>query len=176
MPRPAPGLCPCADAAHDQVTATQDAEGFSESYTLNAFGERITVRNKLGNDTSYTFDKRGLVLTETLPITTKNSGGTTIAVVNSYGYDLAGSDLPAGDGDFGSAHLLPTSITDTLLCSPSRTSGQTASSLAIRNQFRVLPNRSQSTRARGCLFKAHSLKSRSFVTSMAWRSRAAAQI
>jgi YD repeat-containing protein len=93
---------PTADTSHDattsftydkrdQVTATQDAEGFTESYTLDAFGERVTVRNKLGNDTTYTFDKRGLVLSETLPITTKTSAGATISVINTYAYDGRGN-------------------------------------------------------------------------------------
>ncbi|MES2442158.1 MAG: LysM peptidoglycan-binding domain-containing protein [Pseudomonadota bacterium] len=87
----------------DQLVATTDAMSFTESYTLNAFGERAQVRNKLHGtvvngvtlDTNvyYTFDGRGLVLSETLPVTTKNSGGTSIAVVNSYTYDLRGNQL-----------------------------------------------------------------------------------
>lgn len=87
----------------DMLTATTDAMGFTESYTLNAFGERVQMRNKLHGsvvngvtlDTTvyYTYDGRGLMLSETLPISTKNSGGTTISVVNSYSYDLRGNVL-----------------------------------------------------------------------------------
>jgi YD repeat-containing protein len=81
----------------DELTATTDAMSYTESYTLNAFGERTELRNKLhvaGTfDTTvlYTYDKRGLLLTETLPITTKTSGGATINVVNSYSYDARGN-------------------------------------------------------------------------------------
>jgi YD repeat-containing protein len=81
----------------DRLTAVTDAENYTEGYTLNGFGERTDVRNKLyvsstfDTTVHYTYDKRGLVLTETLPVTTKNSGGTTISVVNHYEYDGRGN-------------------------------------------------------------------------------------
>jgi YD repeat-containing protein len=85
----------------DELTAVQDAVGYTEGYTLNAFGERIQVRNKLHGsvvagvtlDTNvyYTFDKRGLMKSETLPVTTKTSAGATISVINSYEYDARGN-------------------------------------------------------------------------------------
>jgi YD repeat-containing protein len=85
----------------DELTDVQDAMGHSEGYTLNAFGERIQIRNKLHGsvvngvtlDTNvyYTFDKRGLMKTETLPVTTKTAGGATVSVINSYDYDARGN-------------------------------------------------------------------------------------
>ena len=107
----APGTGPyvLTDAARDstvtyefdrtgQVTKRTDAENvFStsvkayETFGYDAFGNRTSFRNKLGGTTTYSFDRRGLLLTETLPITTKNSGGTTITVVNRNVYDARGN-------------------------------------------------------------------------------------
>ncbi|MDB5678962.1 hypothetical protein [Sphingomonas bacterium] len=86
----------------DRLTKSIEAEGDSsggsfqlyyEQYTLDAFGNRIAVRNKLGATSNYTFNKRGQVLTETLPITTWTGGSspTSIAVRNTYSYDLRGN-------------------------------------------------------------------------------------
>jgi len=75
-----------------RLTSTTDAAGFTESYGLDNFGQRSSVTNKLGGITTYSYDKLGRVLSETLPssITTKNAGGTSIAVVNSYSYNSFG--------------------------------------------------------------------------------------
>jgi YD repeat-containing protein len=77
----------------DRVTGVTDAESNSETYTLNAFGDRTTVVNKLGGSTTNTFDKRGLLLTETLPINSVTSSGTVQAstVSNHYAYDAFGN-------------------------------------------------------------------------------------
>lgn len=93
---------PTADAVHDatttfdydkddRLTATHDAESYSESYLLDAFGDRTSVTNKIGGTSTYAFNKRGLLLTETLPVTTKTGAGATINVINAYSYDLRGN-------------------------------------------------------------------------------------
>ncbi len=78
-----------------RVTRVTDAEGAYENYTLDAFGDRISVRNKLGGITTNTFDKRGLLLTETLPINSVLAGGTVQAtsVINKYAYDARGNRI-----------------------------------------------------------------------------------
>jgi YD repeat-containing protein len=74
----------------DRVTSTRDAEGYTESYTLDAFGIRTTVTNKLGGVTTNAYDRRGLLVSETLPITAATSSGTA-SVVNTYSYDARGN-------------------------------------------------------------------------------------
>ena len=59
----------------DRVTGTTDATGATESYTLNAFGDRVSVTNKLGGVTTNVFDKRGLLTRETLPVSSYSTSG-----------------------------------------------------------------------------------------------------
>ncbi|WP_150115346.1 RHS repeat protein, partial [Pelagerythrobacter marensis] len=75
------------------VSKTTDAESFSESYIYDAFGNRTSMTNKLGGVTTYVYDKRGLLVRETLPITSYNTDGTAQAtsVANSYSYDARGN-------------------------------------------------------------------------------------
>ncbi|HEX8623379.1 MAG TPA: LysM peptidoglycan-binding domain-containing protein [Allosphingosinicella sp.] len=70
-----------------------DAEGHYEQYTLDAFGNRISVRNKLGGIVTNSFDRRGRLLSETLPATSVDSNGTTTAwsVTNRFQYDARGN-------------------------------------------------------------------------------------
>ncbi|HEY0959731.1 MAG TPA: LysM peptidoglycan-binding domain-containing protein [Novosphingobium sp.] len=75
----------------DRVKQVIDAEGFYEDYTLDAFGNRTVVRNKLGYNTLNEFDKRGLLRQETLPVTSLRSDGTAISVVNRFEYDSNGN-------------------------------------------------------------------------------------
>jgi YD repeat-containing protein len=99
---------PAVDLLHDATTSftynarnelktVTDAEGFTETYILNAFGERIEFRNKLYNGTTvtgvtaYAYNKRGLLVSETLPVTTKTSLGGSISVINSFAYDARGN-------------------------------------------------------------------------------------
>ncbi|WEJ98121.1 MAG: LysM peptidoglycan-binding domain-containing protein [Candidatus Sphingomonas phytovorans] len=86
-----------------RITRSTDALGYYEQYTYTALGQRATVVNKLasvagaGNaalyTTSYAYDKRGLLLSETLPVSSVKSDGTVQAttVTNSYGYDSRGN-------------------------------------------------------------------------------------
>jgi len=77
----------------DRVTATTDATNISESYALSAFGDRVTVTNKLGGVTTNTYDKRGQLLSEILPIKSTRADGTVQAnsVTNTYVYDARGN-------------------------------------------------------------------------------------
>jgi YD repeat-containing protein len=101
-----PGTAPtvAANAAEDavttfaydrlgRVTQVTDALGAYEAYTLNAFGDRVTVRNKLGGTTTNLFDERGLLTSETLPMSSVRADGTTQAtsVTNTFQYDSRGN-------------------------------------------------------------------------------------
>jgi len=74
-----------------RLTRSTDALGKYESFGYDGFGNRISYRNKLGCVTSYQYDARGLLIRETLPITSRNAAGVAVAVVNSYGYDARGN-------------------------------------------------------------------------------------
>ncbi|WP_080437956.1 LysM peptidoglycan-binding domain-containing protein, partial [Burkholderia ubonensis] len=63
-----------------------DAEGHVESYEYNVQGDRIRRTNKLDGVFTYTYDRLGLLVTETLPVT---SGGKP--VVNRYQHDRWGN-------------------------------------------------------------------------------------
>lgn len=77
----------------DRLTGVTDAGGYSETYSLNAFGDRTSLTNKVGGVTTYTYDKRGLMLTETLPVSSVSAAGTVLAttVVNTFEYDARGN-------------------------------------------------------------------------------------
>lgn len=98
------------DTAHDATTSfefdrlgrltktiaaevDQSSQPIYESYTLNAFGNRIQVRNRLGAVTTNVYDRRGLLTSETLPITSIRANGTTEAssVTNTFEYDARGN-------------------------------------------------------------------------------------
>ncbi|SFO54359.1 YD repeat-containing protein [Variovorax sp. PDC80] len=79
--------------ASGRLLRTTDAEGKFESYTYNALGQRETLTNKRGGVTIYVYDRLGRVVSETLPITSKNASGQLIAVVNLTTYDAFGNKL-----------------------------------------------------------------------------------
>lgn len=76
-----------------RVVKTTDAEGYAERYTLNAFGDRVSVTNKLGGVTLNDYDRRGLQTAQTLPITSVTADGQVQAtsVVNRFEYDARGN-------------------------------------------------------------------------------------
>ncbi len=76
-----------------RVVKTTDAEGYYEQYTLDAFGNRIAVRNKLGGIVANSFDRRGLLVAEILPMSSVNSAGTVVSsvVTNTFQYDSNGN-------------------------------------------------------------------------------------
>jgi YD repeat-containing protein len=76
-----------------RLTAERDAGGYSETYTLDALGNRLTVTNKIGGVTTNVYDRRGLLLNETLPETSTRPDGTiaNTVVVNSFTYDARGN-------------------------------------------------------------------------------------
>ena len=75
----------------DRVTATTDAEGFTEAYVLDAFGNRTQITNKLGGVTDNVFDRRGLLISETLPQSSAWIDGVSRRIVNSFAYDWRGN-------------------------------------------------------------------------------------
>ncbi|MBN3816361.1 LysM peptidoglycan-binding domain-containing protein [Paraburkholderia sp. Se-20369] len=69
----------------DRLVKSTDAEGGSEIYGYNGFGDRIFYQNKVGAVFQYGYDNRGLLISETLPVT---SIGRTVQ--NFHLYDAAG--------------------------------------------------------------------------------------
>jgi YD repeat-containing protein len=78
------------------VKAT-DAENYYEQYGFDSFGRRTSFRNKLGGTTTYGYDRRGLLLSETLPIFSTGSDGLVQAapVTNRFEYDGRGNRTKA---------------------------------------------------------------------------------
>ena len=70
----------------DRLIKSIDAEGYIEVFTYDGFGNRTGYQNKLGGLYSYTYDRRGLMLSETLPI---QSWGRS--VINRFEYDARGN-------------------------------------------------------------------------------------
>jgi len=64
-----------------------------EEYSYTAFGQKLTVRNRLGATTTNTYDHRGLLTQEVLPISAVRADGTTEAssVTNKFEYDARGN-------------------------------------------------------------------------------------
>ncbi|MGH6613388.1 LysM peptidoglycan-binding domain-containing protein [Sphingomonas sp.] len=92
----------------DRLKKSTDALGFYESYGYDAFGNRTSVTAKsetgviaAGATTIYTYDNRGLLLTETLPTPTYDSAGTqtSTTVVNRYEYDARGNRTKMVEAD-----------------------------------------------------------------------------
>lgn len=75
----------------DRLTSVADAENYTETKVLNAFGDATSVVNKLGGTASFTYDKLGHVLTETLPVQARNASNVLVSVVNRYEYDARGN-------------------------------------------------------------------------------------
>ncbi len=77
----------------DRLVGIVDAEGYSESYALNAYGDRVSVTNKLGGVIANAYDRRGLLLSETLPISSYHAEGSLRAgsVTNRFEYDSRGN-------------------------------------------------------------------------------------
>ncbi|WGS41650.1 LysM peptidoglycan-binding domain-containing protein [Burkholderia sp. JSH-S8] len=69
----------------DRLVKSTDAEGGIEVYGYNGFGDRITYQNKVGAVFQYRYDNRGLLISETLPVTSKGR-----AVQNFHLYDAGG--------------------------------------------------------------------------------------
>jgi YD repeat-containing protein len=76
-----------------RLVQTRDAEGYVERYTLDAFGNRIAVTNKLGGVTTNGYDRRGLLTWRTRPITSVGTDGQVRApgVTDRFEYDARGN-------------------------------------------------------------------------------------
>ncbi len=79
---------------NNRLLKETDAENYTEgTEALDAFGQRLTVKNKLGATVTYSYDRLGRVLTETLPVQAKDGAGTQRDVVNEYQYDSRGNRI-----------------------------------------------------------------------------------
>lgn len=78
---------------NDRLVKNTDAEGNIELYGYDSFGDRISYQNKVGGVTTSVYDSRGLLLSETLPITSRNSAGAPAPVVKQYSYDALGNRI-----------------------------------------------------------------------------------
>ncbi len=92
------------DAEQYTTPTTGTVEYAYEAYTLNAFGDRISVRNRLGGVTTNTFDKRGLLTQESVAIIADYDGAggaspTTTTVINKFEYDARGNRTKAIEAD-----------------------------------------------------------------------------
>jgi YD repeat-containing protein len=76
-----------------RIISVIDAMGAHEDYILNAFGDRTQVTSKLGGVTTNVFDRRGLLTSETMAMTSVLSNGSNEAtsVTNTYQYDARGN-------------------------------------------------------------------------------------
>ncbi|KTE42969.1 MULTISPECIES: DUF6531 domain-containing protein [unclassified Sphingopyxis] len=92
---PIPGSAAVTSFTYDnggRVLTSKDAMAYEEKYQYDGFGNRISVENKLGGVTIYAYDKRGLLISETLPISSYNANGSVQdVIVNSYAYDALGN-------------------------------------------------------------------------------------
>ena len=84
-----------------RLVKTTDAFGEYESYTLDAFGQRIAVRNKLGGVTTNAFDKRGLLIAETTPADSYDANGVRLSTTttNRFEYDSRGNRVKMIEAD-----------------------------------------------------------------------------
>ncbi|WP_447726042.1 phage tail tip lysozyme [Sphingomonas koreensis] len=77
-----------------RVTRSTDALGHYEEYTLDAHGNRLTVRNKAGGITTNSFDRRGLLTQESIAISGdygSSIGVQATTIVNTFEYDARGN-------------------------------------------------------------------------------------
>ncbi len=83
-----------------QLIKVTDAEGYFETFAYDAYGNRVAATAKswtdavqAGGTTTYVYDKRGLLLSETLPVKSYTSAGVeqSLPVRNSYTYDARGN-------------------------------------------------------------------------------------
>ncbi|OCC22946.1 hypothetical protein MB02_14365 [Croceicoccus estronivorus] len=91
-----------------QLTRVTDAQGYFETFGYDAFGRRVSQTAKsstspvtAGATTTYTYDKRGLLLSETLPIASRTSSGSvqSSTVINRYFYDARGNRIKTVEAD-----------------------------------------------------------------------------
>lgn len=79
--------------AEQYLNAVQQMEYAYEEYTLNAFGDRVVIRNRLGGITNNVFYKNGLLKQETLVASATKADGVIQAstITNSFVYDARGN-------------------------------------------------------------------------------------
>jgi YD repeat-containing protein len=92
--------------AIDAETATVGGtDYYYEEYTLDAYGNRTAVRNRLGGITSYVHDKRGLILEEIKTVSADYGAGfgtVNSTITDKFEYDARGNRTKTIEG-FGTA-------------------------------------------------------------------------
>ena len=83
------------------VTTSTDAEGYFETFTYDAAGNRVSSVGKsstliAGQDkatTNYIYNERGLLISETIPAETYDGAGSLVAssITNAFEYDASGN-------------------------------------------------------------------------------------
>lgn len=108
-----------------RLTKTIDAEldpvaggtnRYYEAYSYNAFGNRVSVRNRIGGTTTYAYNKRGLLESETLSTQAYTTAGTAQAgtIVNTFGYDARGNRTTMTEAANMAEHRTTTYVYDKL--------------------------------------------------------------
>ncbi|WP_211473823.1 LysM peptidoglycan-binding domain-containing protein [Collimonas humicola] len=78
---------------NDRLVKSTDAENVSEYFGYDGAGNRISYQNKVGGIATSTYDGRGLLLSETLPVMSRNSVGVLVPVIKRYSYDVRGNRI-----------------------------------------------------------------------------------
>ena len=80
---------------NNRLLTETDAENYTEGAVgaLDAFGQQLSVKNKLGAVVSYSYDRLGRLISETLPVLAKDANGVLKAVINAYEYDAYGNRI-----------------------------------------------------------------------------------
>jgi YD repeat-containing protein len=76
-----------------RVISAMESGTYSDNFTYTAFGQVATKTNKLGGVTSYTYDRRGLMRTETVQMSTYLASGTlqSASATTRRDYDARGN-------------------------------------------------------------------------------------
>ena len=88
----------------DRVLKTTDAENKEEFYSYDASGNRSSLTNKLGGVTTFTFDKNGRLMSETMAATL-----IAPASIKTYSYDARGN-LTSQTSAFGTPEATVTTF------------------------------------------------------------------
>jgi len=75
----------------ETYTGTDGAAFYSEYFSYDRNGNKIGMQARNGGVTTYEYDKNNRLITETLPITSKNAANADVAVQNRLEYDARGN-------------------------------------------------------------------------------------
>ncbi|WP_055936360.1 LysM peptidoglycan-binding domain-containing protein [Duganella sp. Root336D2] len=72
-------------------TGSDGAAYYTETFSYDGNGNKLTMTSRNGGVTTYEYDKNNRLITETLPITSKNAANADVAVQNRLEYDARGN-------------------------------------------------------------------------------------